>query len=412
MIYVENSNRAESVENVKKGGVPVIIFGAGIVGEVLWQACRQAGINVEYFCDNNINKTKSLKCGIQVIHTKNIKTKYKDAIFLISAADIKDVVDQLQAMGFSKWHASSLLLRDFDLSQFKFNAPIDFVEFAVSTCLSCHDSYLSPDKLFMRSVDIIITERCSLKCMDCSNLMQYYKKPKDCDIDEIMQSVDVFCALADEVNEFRVIGGEPFMNKEIHTVIERLIDEPKIRKVVIYTNGTIVPNEEQIERLNNTKVLLIITDYGMLSKNINPLTQILRQNNISHYVTKAQGWADCANLSKHYRNTEQQKEIFTNCCAKNTLTLSKGKLYRCPFAANADRLWAIPDYERDYVNIIQEPLKAMNSHEIKNKIRALLVEKEFLETCDFCNGRPFGAPEIQPAIQTSKPLEYTQCYSR
>lgn len=412
MTFAENSIRAEAVENMKREGIPVIIFGAGIVGEVLWQACRQAGVEVECFCDNNINKTRSQRCGIRVLHTQDVKTKYHEAVFLISAADIKDVVGQLRSMGYSRWHASSLLLRDIDLTLYQLSAPMDFVEFAVSTCLLCHDSYLSPDKLFMRSVDILITERCSLKCRDCSNLMQYYKKPEDCDLDEIMQSLDMFCALVDEVNEFRVIGGEPFMNKEIHTVIERLIDEPKIRKVVIYTNGTIAPNDDQIKGLKNNKVLLLITDYGALSKKLNPLTEILRQNDITHYVAKAQGWTDCANLLRHYRKPEQQKEIFNNCCAKNTLTLSKGKLYRCPFAANADRLQAIPGYEKDYVDMFQEALKTMNSHEIKNKIRSLLVEKEFLETCDFCNGRPFGASEIQPAIQASKPLEYTQCNSR
>lgn len=396
------------IEKIKNEGLPVIIFGAGIVGEVLFRACCNAEIKVECFCDNNINKRKSSLCNLEIIHTPNLKTKYKDANFLISAADIKDVVDQLHGLGYSKWYPSSLLLRDFDVFQYQFSAPADFVEFAVSTCLLCHDSYLIPDKLFLRSVDIIITERCSLKCRDCSNLMQYYKEPKDCDIDEIMQSIDAFCALVDEVNEFRVIGGEPFMNREIHLTIKKLIDEPKVRKIVIYTNGTIIPKEDHIEYLKNNKVLLIITDYGMLSKKLNILTQLLQQNNIAFYLLRVQGWADCAKIMRHYRNTEQQKEIFTSCCAKNTVTLSKGKLYRCPFAANAARLMAVPDYKNDYINILQEQQEGIDINEMKNRIRAFLLEKDFLETCDFCNGRPFEAPEIPPAIQIKKPLEYEQ----
>jgi len=243
MIFMVNSLNQETIENIKREEIPVIIFGAGIVGEVLLQACLNMGIKVECFCDNNINKTRSPTCNIEVIHAQNLKTKYMDANFLISAADIKDVVDQLHALGYSKWYPSNLLLKSFDLSQYQFNAPAEFVEYAVGTCLLCHDSYLTPDKLFLRSVDIIITERCSLKCRDCSNLMQYYKKPKDCNIEELLQSIDVFCDIIDEVNEFRVIGGEPFMNKEFHLIIKRLIDEPKVHKIVIYTNGTIVPKK-------------------------------------------------------------------------------------------------------------------------------------------------------------------------
>lgn len=409
MTFIGNSLRQEVIENIRREGIPVIIFGASIVGEVLFHACRNVGIEVECFCDNNSNKTKSSKCNIEVIHTPNLKTKYKDATFLISAADIKDVVDQLHALGYSKWYASSLLLRDFNVSQYQFSAPTDFVEYAVGTCLLCHDSYLTPDKLFLRSLDIIITERCSLKCRDCSNLMQYYKKPIDCDIDEIMQSIGAFCALIDEVNEFRVIGGEPFMNKDFHLIINRLNDEPKVRKIVIYTNGTIIPKEDHLEYLKNSKVLVFITDYGKLSKNLNGLTQILQSNNIAFYVQNSQGWTDCAKIVRHYRNLEQRKEIFRNCCAKNTFTLSNGKLYRCPFAANADRLRAVPDFENDYIDFFQEAMEDIDIYELKKKIKTFLLEKDFLETCNYCNGRSFGDTEIQPAIQIAKPLEYELC---
>jgi organic radical activating enzyme len=403
--FIESSNR-EQIEKIKSSGLPVVIFGAGIVGEALLWVCRDAGIEVECFCDNNINKAGQTIGNTGVLHVQELKKKYDDAVFLISAADIKDVVEQLGRLGYSKWHSSSLLLRDFDLTRCRSSSPEDYVEFAVSTCLLCHDSYLNPGKLFLRSVDIIITERCSLKCRDCSNLMQYYEMPKDCSIEEVTQSIDAFCALIDEVNEFRVIGGEPFMNREIHRVIKRLIDEPKVRRIVIYTNGTIVPREEHVEFLKNEKVLLLITDYGALSRNLSAIREMLHKENITHYIMKARGWTDCARVTRCSRSTEEQREVFRVCCAKNLVTLSKGRLYRCPFAANVARLGAVPDYENDYIDIVQEQQRGTDIHAMKKRIRAFLLEKDFLETCDFCNGRPFDAPEIVPAIQVSKPLEY------
>lgn len=412
MNSLRDSLNREVIENIRRERIPVIIFGAGIVGEAIFRACRDAEIKVECFCDNNINKTKSSMCNLDIIHVQDLKTKYKDAHFIISAADIKDVVEQLRDLGYTKWQASSSLLRDFDVSQYEFSAPTDFVEFAVSTCLLCHDSYLDPGKLFFRSVDIIITERCSLKCRDCSNLMQYYKKPKDCSVEDLAQSIDAFCSLVDEVNEFRVIGGEPFMNRNIHLVLKKLIDEPKVRKIVIYTNGTIIPKEHQIQYLKNDKVLLLITDYGLLSRKLNILTQLLKEHNIAFYVLKARGWSDCAKIMRHHRNTEQQKEIFKSCCAKNLVTLSDGKLYRCPFSANAARLTAIPDYENDYIDILRNTQEGMDIDEMKKKIRMFMLERDFLETCDYCKGRPFEAPEIRPAIQIDQPLEYEPFYSK
>lgn len=394
-------NKKDKSKKTEKG-IPVIIFGAGIVGEVLFQACRKAGIKIECFCDNNTNKTKKPLYDLSVIHTSTLKTKYKNATFLISAADIKDVIDQLKSLGYSKWQAGNTILKNFDIYQYKFSQPMDFVEYAVATTILCQDNYLNPKKLFLRSVDIMITERCSLRCRDCSNLMRYYKNPVDCDFQEVIKDINRFCAIIDEINEFRVLGGEPFMNKDCHLIIKRLIEEPKVKKIVIYTNGTILPREEQIAYFKNKKVLFIITDYGELSRNLKALTLKLKNNKIAFYVQKVHGWTDCSKITKHNRSPEKQKEIFRNCCAKNTITLSKGKLYRCPFAANADRLRAVPVFNKDDVNIYDK----ISSSNLKKKIRAYLLEKKFLKTCDFCNGRSFGDPEIQPAIQLAKPLEY------
>ena len=130
-----NSLNQQIIENIKKAELPVIIFGARSVGEALFYACQEAGIKVEGFCDNNINRTENLVCGLKVIYAPKLKKKYQDAIFLISAADIKDVVEQLYSLGFSKWYPCTLLLRNFNVYQHQFSFPNDFVQYTVDTCL-------------------------------------------------------------------------------------------------------------------------------------------------------------------------------------------------------------------------------------------------------------------------------------
>ncbi len=394
------------VDSIKKQKLPLVIFGAGIVGEVMYNACKDAGIEVQCFCDNNANKANTLKCGIEVAHTPSLKKKLGNAVFLISSADIKEVTSQLDRLGFRKWHDCGFLLKGFDLSKHEYSAPLDFAEYAVSTCILCHDSYLNPEKLFMRSVDIIITERCSLKCKDCSNLMQYYMKPSDCSTDDIMKTIDQFLVLVDEVNEFRIIGGEPFMNKEWPEIIEKLNGEKKVRKVVIYTNGTISPSVDNLDCLSNKKVLVLITDYGKLSRNIAKMSGLFDRNGIAYYVQKAHGWTNCSSITPHQRAVEEQCRVFEECCARNTYTLSDGKLFRCPFAANAARLHALPDFKGDYVSL---GLRRGTENALKSKklkIRVFIYDKSYLDSCEYCNGRVFGAPEIAPAIQTKQPIGY------
>jgi len=400
--------KEEIVGEIKKKQLPVVICGAGIVGKVLLSLCQKEGIAIECFCDSSIKVAQSDFCGMEVIYTPDLKSKYKDATILISVAAIRDVVNLLHSLGFLNWYAGGLLLEDFDVTQNELGAGIDYTKFAIENSILCHRGYLNPDQLFLRSIDLIITERCSLRCKDCSNLMQYYKRPKNCDTDMLLKSIDALCSVVDEVMDFRVIGGEAFMNRDWPIIVKRLTEETKARRVVLYTNGTIIPNRHDMRHLKNNKVLVIITDYGVLSKKVGQLIEILKTNGIAHYVLKIDGWLDCSSITPHNRGIEQKRELYRLCCAKNMANLSDGKLFRCPYAANAARLSAVPDYKGDYIDLFQEPLDEANILETKKKVSDYLFRKDCLETCDFCNGRPLSGVEVKPAVQVDKPLDYYQ----
>lgn len=398
--------KKDIIKEIKNKKLPVVICGAGIVGKVLLSLCKKEGIKVECFSDNSKKVAGSKFCGQEVIYTPNLKTKYKEAVFIISVASIKDVVDLLVSLGFSNWYAGGLFLKDFDVSQKQLDASLDYTKFAVENCILCHDGYLNPDKVFFRSIDLIITERCSLKCKNCSNLMQYYEMPKHCKIDVLLKSIDTFCTIIDEVMDFRVLGGEPFVNREWPIIVERLINEPKAKRVILYTNGTIIPNEKDIPLLQNSKVMVIISDYGAKSRRLKELKQIFEKNKITHHVLEIIEWLDCSAIRPHHRSIDQKKEIYKICCAKNMATLSDGKLFRCPYSANAVRLSAVPDYKSDYIDLFQEPLDPANINKTKDKVRDYILYKDYLETCDYCNGRPLSGSEVQPAKQLKKPLRY------
>ena len=399
------SSLDHAIETIQRSGQPIVIFGAGVVGEVILSACTAQGLSVACFCDNNINKTKSLFCDTRVVHTSALKSEYSQANIIISAADIHDVIKQLAELELATWFPGSIFLKNVNVYENTYSAPADFVDYAVNTCILSQNGYLETDKLYLRSVDIIITERCSLKCADCSNLMQYYEKPQNCVTEDVIESIQNFCKYVDEVNEFRVIGGEPFVNKDIHIITKTLIDETKVKNIVIYTNGTISPKDSQIEYLKHEKVLVLITDYGHLSKNLDKLIRTLQDNGIRYYVDQAGGWTDCSAISKHNRTEAGKRQIFTECCAKNTFTLSDSKFYRCPFAANMGRLNIVPEEKADFIDLSDPTIRARSVSVVKKQIKAYITELDYLSVCDHCNGRSFDAPEIEPAIQLKKYLQ-------
>jgi hypothetical protein len=389
--------------SIGASGLPVIIFGAGIAGEAVFHACREAGIGVAAFCDNNANLAQEIRCGLEIIPVRNLKQRFPDAEFIISAANIADIVSQLGELGYPKWHPCTRLLRNFDIYPYTYQKPVDFVAHTVAAALLCQDRYTTPDKLFLRCVDIMITEKCSMKCKDCANLMQFYENPVNDDTAEMLRAIDLFCSVVDEVNEVRVIGGEAFMNKEAHIIIKRLIDEPKVNKILVYSNATIVPTKDQMAAIRSSKVLFFITDYGALSRNRDRMIRELESNQIGYVSFPPSNWTDCGQITPHHRTEEAQKQIFAACCVKNIFTISGNLLFHCPFSANAYRLKAVPDFKGDYVDFSRP--------NVKHEMREFVQHKEYIESCDFCNGRSHGDTVIVPAIQTLVPLTYEK-YAR
>ena len=71
--------------------------------------------------------------------------------------------------------------------------------------------------------------------------MQYYERPQNSEINVLLKSIERFMECIDNLDEFRVLGGDPFMNKELYKIINKLVTYEKCKKIVVYTNAKIVP---------------------------------------------------------------------------------------------------------------------------------------------------------------------------
>ena len=95
-------------------------------------------------------------------------------------------------------------------------------------------SKLKDDVLHLKSIDAVVTEGCSLKCIDCSNLMQYYVKPKSSELDLLIHSTEKILKSVDKVLEWRVLGGEPFIYKYLPEYLDHLSSYENIGSMSIY----------------------------------------------------------------------------------------------------------------------------------------------------------------------------------
>jgi|TARA_B110000438_G_scaffold84457_1_gene84047 organic radical activating enzyme len=399
----------KNLESLKQSGDPVVIFKIVRETEAIANACRDMGILVVAFCDHEKRKTNENFCGLEVIHTSDLPKRFPKARIIISSQYVSDSMDQLSELGYNEFYSPLKLLENYDVNKHQHLISKTYMKTQILSFKKSHEAYFDENKTYMRSLDVMITTRCSLKCESCSNLMQYYVNPENSDHKKILDEINIITNHVDDISEFRVIGGEPMMNKAWADITYGIVKNNPRRKVFIYTNGTIPAKEEQLEMFHGKNVNFVITDYGKLSRNIDKLKEKLTKHDIAFVSTPVENWVDCSNIKHHKRSVSQLQEVYKTCSAKYLYTLLDGKLYSCPFIANADKLNAIPDNPGNYVDLYSDAEK------VKLKIKKLVKGVKFLPACDFCDGRPYnssstkgydGRGMITPAIQTPQVLPY------
>lgn len=391
----------------------LIIYGAGTLGKVTLQALRNYNYEADFFCDSD-NRKHNLK-----VEEKNIISPEKliglsqDTDIFVSNIYFSSIVPFLKKSGFKNIYNSSQLFSELNVEDYKIVTadgksimePLKLKrELDFYNEMSKKDTYIKSDKLYVKTIDVQITEKCSLKCKDCSNLMQYYTSPKDSDMDMMFRNIEKLMTCIDQLDEFRVLGGDPFMNKSLYKIINKLTTYDKVNKVVIYTNARIVPKGENLEALRHKKVLLDITNYGVSSTAHDKLVELCKKENLLFSTTRCTIWQDCGRIMPYSNKSENElKHLFSNCCNSDLVSLLHGKLYRCPFSANGVNLKAIPKNSKDEVDLNDDSLSIK---ELRDQIKDLCYDKEFLTACSYCNGRDYSSAIIPSAVQTKKPLEY------
>jgi MoaA/NifB/PqqE/SkfB family radical SAM enzyme len=386
----------------------IYVYGFGLAGK--WFSDNSPK-KIKAFIDTDEKKSGRVHNSISVIKIDEAKKNIsKNDLIVVSVVDIQDVVPILKRnFPKNKWVALGFYLdgNDADGSLIKVQQNLtshesvedkNFINYSLYAVEKCHKAFINKDKFFLRSIDIVLSEKCSLKCKDCSNLMQFYINPKTFSNNQI---VNEFAELTEKIShifEVRLIGGEPFMNKEIYDIIDYFCNHEKITRCVIYTNGTIPLKPERLKKYRNSKLVFALTDYGSLSKNTDKVHDTLLDLKIATRRHVPENWTDSGRIEDFKRSTLEMKKLFEACCGKNLLTTMNGRLYRCPFAANAESLKGIPFDSKNSVRLNSSP------EEISKYTRDI----DYIPACNYCNGRSFDAKEIIPAIQTPnrKPIKY------
>lgn len=239
------------------------------------------------------------------------------------------------------------------------------------------------DLLHIKRMDLVLTTKCSLKCEKCANLMQYYINPYDVDLDKIINTMSKLASIVDSIGTVYVLGGEPFLYRNLDKVVELLKRLNNVNRVMVVTNGTICPdlNSPIWKSLSDGKVCVSISDYGKISRNKEKLIGYCKKNLINCHLKDEDFFYDTGDMKKRNRSEEELNQVFLNCKTE-CRSLFNGELHYCPRSSHGVDLGFIPKRNEDYVDIEKE-----NNKELRSKIEYLINKKTYIEACDYCNIR-------------------------
>lgn len=216
-----------------------------------------------------------------------------------------------------------------------------------------------------KRMSIVPTFACTLRCKLCSNHMPAFKNPPSASVEEICSDIDQLFRLFNRIEWLQFVGGEIFTYRHLDKVFaycKRYSEH--FDRLIIETNATILPSDEEIESLLSygNKLKVMISDYGELSKAKSQFVKILDSNKVDYVLKKYYGSIEEQHYGGWIDNTLRQDLLEpdglvyerASQCAQvrlENMHVFRGRLHRCSNSLFLSELGVCTLNHGDYVEL-------------------------------------------------------------
>lgn len=362
-----NTYKAEKLEHEK-----LYVFGAGDIGRGLYVTLSFFRMFAG-FIDNDVQKQKNGFCGQPVQSYQWFLENKRDKMLIVAANEIneQEISRQLREDN-CKFYLSGIFLNSV--------LPIYFFQ--------------KKNFLFMNLAQICVTERCTLRCVDCAHgCWAVDRNAKDMDLEEIYVSADLFFSKIDYIHEFVLIGGEPLLYEHLKEAVEYIGEKyrNKMGTFSITSNGTILPDQALVDSCKKYKVLFRVSNYVKaipnLQRQYDKLEEIFLKEGVDYHLGKAEEvWWDYGFTDTLQEKSEEQLIRKFDRCMTPCRETRNGKLYFCVMARTISDNLGYHIGENDFLDLGSLP-DGDWGRRILMEYNLGYSEKGYLEMCARCHGK-------------------------
>lgn len=344
----------------------VILYGAGVVYELCENLFKTFGIKVKYIVDKDEKKQNSLYYGIPVVGYDKIKDSIGKTKIVVMTAHTTyfEIAKILEDDGLKKG-------RDFcRIGQF-----------------ICEWFWIAKKMNAIYRMDMAVTTKCTFNCRHCNMFIPYYQSCQNYTFEQLKENIDLFFSRIDYIGYFQLIGGEPFLNKELDKIIIYLEENYRKQygKLSLTSNGSIIPSDNLLKAIEKYGVVLSISDYSNAISYKNKLEELknkLEQYNINYKINSSLAWADFGFPISPMKFNEEELKKHIQSCRPDWNAVNDGKFYYCNVAWSAEKAGLFKLSSDDY--ILLKDINPKDKEQCRTIVELSQGSSSFCKVCGGC----------------------------
>lgn len=349
------------------------LYGAGEYGRKLYSILRNSNINI-IFIDADVKKKSTQYCNCDV----------QTPDYLMNSKEDKEKFIIVVTMGQSNNLIVSRNLNDMGYIQNK-----DFFSYDdwMNIYLPIFFWYYQ-NMIYLKYVDLSVTQYCNLKCKGCSILTPYVKHPKHRDLVYIKKDLELLFRNVDLIETLFLIGGEPLLFPELNDLCMYIGENynDKIIHVVIATNGMVKINKKLLDCMKQYAIEVQISDYSLnimeAKEKIDSFCEVLNKEGIPFLRMVDFKWCDYGFLNEKYEEKSNDQMVkFFDDCKIDCRGIADGKLFYCFPAQMVQKVLGMNIHSNLYLDL-NEKIDRTEFFEFNMGYS----EKGYMDMCRRCNG--------------------------
>lgn len=243
--------------------------------------------------------------------------------------------------------------------------------------------WLSRDKFFLPYMNTNLIDGCNLNCKACTHFASLYSKDEFYSLDEFTRDLEQLSSKCD-VSYFRLIGGEPFMLKNLDKYLKIARKYFPNTLLTVLTNGLLVPktNSKIFDAIRENGIIVQITRYPPTLKIIDEIVKRLEKEKVMFQMI---------DIITRFRTYLRGESGVSNpaipisiCNDLSCVFLRHGKIHKCPIDGLVKRYGEkFPE-----MNIPTSSGASIYSNNFLEMLDYIVTPSKQIQMCEHCSENP------------------------